>query len=571
MDNMTAFAGWEYVTEDTANGPQPKKLGRGGFGSVFEIKKEGDIDYRSAMKVVSVPRNDNFLREYSSEGMDERQTLQVLEEEKNNAIREIQRQIEVKNNPNIVSIEDYAIGKKKDGLGWDIFIRMELLTPVSELPVTKFIQADVIDLGKDICNALEECHSIGMLHRDIKPENIFVDPNGHYKLGDFGISRVMDRTTGVVSSSRTELYAAPEVIRMEKNRVTSDIYSLGLVLYGLLNRGRPPFLPPASEVVRQNDVENAILRRLSGEQAAPFDGISDELNGIIRKACAFDPKDRFSSAEEMKKRLEEISDFSEQAASFDDVDEKQEKRSNDKLKKEERSNKIAIVGIGGGGCNALDRMIANSMYSNYDVKYIAMNSDRQALLKNTANHKVLIGERLLKGKGASENPELGEKAALEALDDIIDAFKGCRIIIVKCGLGGGTGSGATAIVCKIAKALGAFVFAEATYPFTFEGRRSRDYADLGMKSIPQYADITNVIRNDDALDVLEGEATLQDAFELIDEASASVDFMNYIFEEKSGQIDKVRKDEFLDYYQRTNRIVWRSDKVIVAKDICEIR
>lgn len=740
MDNSTVFAGWEYVIEETANGPRPKKLGRGGFGSVFEIKKQGGIDFRSAMKVISVPRDESFVSECFSEGMDESQILQILEEEKNKAVREIQRQIEVKSNPNIVSIEDFAIREKKDSFGWDIFIRMELLTPVQELPATKLIQADVQELGIDICNALEECHRIGMLHRDIKPGNIFVDSNGHYKLGDFGISRVMDMTTGVVSGSGTQLYAAPEVISMEKNRVTTDIYSLGLVLYGLLNHGRLPFLPPAPEAVRRKDIEEAVLRRLSGEQIVPIDGVSDELNQIIRKACALDQKDRFSSAKEMKESLKSVIDFSRLEALFNDADEKEnvdalfeegvnyyrgrgverdyikaadcfkkvaeqghadaqdylgimylfgegvsqdyveaakwvkmsaergdagaefnlglmhergqgvrqdynealkwyqkaaeqghvnaqkkmgfmyydgrgvkqdideairlfqlaadqgdedakkllsfakrkkellqqketivermEDQKKDKPTEENGSDEIAIVGVGGAGCNIIDRMIA---WDFYDLKYIAINTDKKALEKNKSEQKILIGERLLDGKGTGGDVEKGENAAIFELDEIIQALSGFKVVIIKCGLGSGTGSGAAPIIGKIAKNLGAFVFADAVYPFTFEGKNKREQADKSLVKLSQNTDITDLIRNDSMLEFMSDDDHLYSGFSTIDGAFASIDFLNYIFKEKNGRLDEISKDDFLEYYHRVGRTVWRNDNKIPVRDICEIQ
>lgn len=299
----TPFAGWEYVIEETSHGPQRKKLGVGGYGRVFEIVKEGSLDFRSAMKIISIPKDEGLIDYYYTEVDRDEQILQVLEEEKKAAEQEIIRQIEVKHNPNIVSIEDFVTQKKDHGLGWDIFIRMELLTSISEIKNGSFSQEDVRRIGIDICNALQECHKKGVLHRDIKPGNIFVDNKGHYKLGDFGISRVMDVTTGIISASKTDRYAAPEVMRLEKHRATADLYSLGLVMYELLNNGRLPFMPSAPEIIRMSDREAAVIRRVRGEQIPPIEGVSNDLNSIICKVCAFDPKDRFASAKEMKGAL----------------------------------------------------------------------------------------------------------------------------------------------------------------------------------------------------------------------------------------------------------------------------
>lgn len=305
----TIFEGWNYVTEEIGGKVRYKKLGEGGFGDVFEIEKEGMSDFKSALKIVSIPKDKMVLSDYAADGMNREQIMQALKEEKDKAEDEIRLQSEVKDNPNIVRIEDYAVREKKDDIGWEIYIRMELLTPISQRLVAirkgeaePYSEEEVRKLGADICNALEECHGMNMLHRDIKPENIFKDKNGNYKLGDFGISRTMDKTTGIVSGTKTDLYAAPEVVRMEKHRVTADIYSLGLVMYEMLNL-RLPFLPEFPNAVRLSDREEAMQKRLSGEWIKPIKNISDDMNRAVLKACEFDPENRYPTAKAMKERL----------------------------------------------------------------------------------------------------------------------------------------------------------------------------------------------------------------------------------------------------------------------------
>ena len=321
MDRKTVFAGWEYVIEETSHGPEYKKLGAGGFGSVFEIKKEGSLDFRSAMKIISIPKNEGEIKQYIADGNNEKQIQQILEDRKAGAIGEVNLLVQLRYKPNIVGIEDYAIKEKDEGIGWDLYIRMELLASIDELEIAirkgeaePFQEEEVRRLGTDICTALEECHSSGLLHRDIKPSNIFIDEDGRYKLGDFGISRVLDETTGIISTSKTDWYAAPEVMRFEKGRVTADIYSLGLVMYELLNQGKLPFMPPASQKLRPNDRALALARRVRGEQIEPIEGVSDQINDIVLKACSFDPKDRFASAKEMKERLTQTAAKREPAA-----------------------------------------------------------------------------------------------------------------------------------------------------------------------------------------------------------------------------------------------------------------
>lgn len=317
MDNETVFKGWYYVMENTAHGPRRKLLGVGGSGSVFEIQKKRGIGNRgakSALKVISIPHDENEIRQYLAEGYDRDEIRQIIGDQKDKAKREQELLIQLKNKSNIVHIEDFAVKEKEDGIGWNLYIRMERLKSIDEQMISirkgeteSFSEARVIALGIEICSALDRCHKAGILHRDIKPGNIFVDMNGYYKLGDFGISRVMDETTGIMSGTKTDWYAAPEVLRFEKCKVTADIYSLGLVMYELLNDGRLPFLPPVQEQIGPNDREKSMIQRMRGEQIPPIAGVSKKMNEILLKACAFDPDDRFASASKMSHSLVDLS------------------------------------------------------------------------------------------------------------------------------------------------------------------------------------------------------------------------------------------------------------------------
>lgn len=145
---------------------------------------------------------------------------------------------------NIVSCDDFATKPHEDGIGWDVFIRMELLTPLTTL-IKQYAgsipEEKVIKVGMDICSALVLCESKHIVHRDIKPENIMVSEFGDYKLGDFGIARTMDHTTQATTVG-SERYMAPEVIKREEYGKEVDIYSLGLVLYWMLNNRKRPFI-----------------------------------------------------------------------------------------------------------------------------------------------------------------------------------------------------------------------------------------------------------------------------------------------------------------------------------------
>ena len=283
-----------------------KLIGKGSFGKVFEItREEYGNEYRAALKVISVPQDDDDVKARMTEGTEAESISEYYEGILREIINENEIMSRLKGNSNIVSYEDHQIIPHEDGIGYDVLIRMELLTPLLDRMIEKRLdEKEVVKLGIDICKALELCHRKNIIHRDIKPQNIFISDNGDFKLGDFGIARTMEKTTAGMSKKGTYKYMAPEVFRGESYDSSVDIYSLGIVLFSLLNGNRGPFLPAPPSKVTHNDEEEARMRRFRGEPIpAPRDaGVM--LAYIIKKACEADPAKRYRTAEQMRRDLE---------------------------------------------------------------------------------------------------------------------------------------------------------------------------------------------------------------------------------------------------------------------------
>ena len=282
-----------------------KQLGRGTYGVVYKVVRK-DYNFKSyaAIKVISIPLNMSEIDSLRSEGLEMNATRTYFQQVVNNFVSEIQLMESLKGVQNIVSIEDYKVVEKTDEIGWNIYIRMELLTPLITYICDKNLtEEEVIKLGCDICTALEICGKCNIIHRDIKIENIFINDFGDFKLGDFGIARKMENLTGNLSQKGTYNYMAPEVANNQEYDARVDIYSLGIVLYFLLNRKRFPFLDVEKQLFTPDEKTNAVKRRIRGEfLPAPYDA-SPAMADLILRACAFDPNERFTSVKEMKQAL----------------------------------------------------------------------------------------------------------------------------------------------------------------------------------------------------------------------------------------------------------------------------
>jgi len=282
-----------------------EEIGEGSFGIVYRVSKEQlGQKYISAVKLISIPSKEQYREAKSSLGTDVSTLHAYFQDIVENIIKEVNILHSLSGNNNILNYHDHTVIEREDKIGWDILIRMEYVTSLPKYLETNSLNREqVIRLGIDICSALEMCSKKGIIHRDIKDENIFVNEDEVFKLGDFGIARELSGSGRAASMRGTPLYMAPEVYRGEKYDAAVDIYSLGIVLYKLLNNGRMPFMPPYPKVIKFKDSEEALDRRMSGEALPLPVNAGENLGKTILKACAYNPSNRFSSATEMKSAL----------------------------------------------------------------------------------------------------------------------------------------------------------------------------------------------------------------------------------------------------------------------------
>lgn len=285
-------------------------IGKGSYGKVFEVERKDAFGtvYTGALKAITVPTSEDELEDLLANGMDRDSASTYFRNYAEGLNREIALMSRLKGHSNIVSYEDHDIQPHEDGMGWDMLIRMELLTPITIFQKANktFTRRQVIQLGIDLCRALEVCQKYNIIHRDIKPANIFLSETGDFKLGDFGVARIASATTGASTRAGTVNYMAPEVFRGEKYTSNVDIYSLGLVMYQLLNANRMPLCPPYPQLMTPEQWEQANARRLAGTALPPPANADGRLAEIVLKACSPNSAERYEAPSLMRQALEAI-------------------------------------------------------------------------------------------------------------------------------------------------------------------------------------------------------------------------------------------------------------------------
>lgn len=290
------WPGWETV----------KVIGAGSFGTVYEIQRNvNGMTQRAALKLICVPRDPGEIDELINEGYDDNSITAHFKECLEDIIREYSMMLQIKGHSNVVYCEDIRKVPHPDGIGWDILIKMELLTPLTKGLDKTYDETQALRLGIDLCRALELCRQKNILHRDIKPQNVFISPEGDFKLGDFGVAKVSDKTSGGTKIGTYD-YMAPEIYNNRPYGASSDLYAVGMVLYWVMNERRGPFLPLPPQIPTGSAKDSANQRRFSGEALpSPANG-SQELQQIVLKACAFDSTQRYSSPAQLHRALSEL-------------------------------------------------------------------------------------------------------------------------------------------------------------------------------------------------------------------------------------------------------------------------
>ena len=278
-----------------------EKIGAGSFGFVYKaVHKTAVIAGDAvAIKVINIPKEESEIANRKLDGATEEEIRREFDEIRTEYVNEIKFMMDFRDSPNVARIEDYEVVAKKDSIGWIIYIRMELMTDLrSWINNNGFNERTAVKIGKDICDALKLCESKNVLHRDIKPSNILVNTStSTFKLSDFGVAKYNDSLSGSLSSKGTPDFMAPEVAKFLHYDSRIDTYSLGLVLYYFMNRRHGPFLD-LSRMPTPTEMEEAKQRRFNGELIPPPIDAGPALAEVILHACAYDPNDRFQSAQE---------------------------------------------------------------------------------------------------------------------------------------------------------------------------------------------------------------------------------------------------------------------------------
>ncbi len=326
-----------------------KRLGNGTDGLVYTITRtnEKGEEERSILKTIRIGINRNEDKGFNS--INQKEGLIPSEENYNKIIKGITDNITTiqkkDNGKYFVKYEQWETRDTSDGKGKMIMIRLEEMRSLTDLLNRfSFTLEETVSLGISLCRSLKRCRSFGYVYPNLKPENVLFDRNGVCKLGDFGSFSILEPSKTSIAFKRTQYYMAPELVSTGKINCTSDTYSLGLILYTLVNRGRLPFAEMFPQEVTINGLNRSVENRVNGLPLPKPALGNDALFAVISKACAFKPQDRYLTPDQMLADLKNIFEnkpFEE--TKYDDIfssSDMKEEKSEDELdkKKELQSN-----------------------------------------------------------------------------------------------------------------------------------------------------------------------------------------------------------------------------------------
>ena len=295
MVQTQIWPGWDTV----------RVIGSGSCGTVYEIRKADDPtgSYRAALKVISVPATQEALQPYLEKGLSQAEMQAAFRKQAEAAIRALEPFDKLNGCPNIVCYEECMLVPQQDGIGWSILLRMPLMLPVADYFAKHGLNVKHVQrLGTELCTALERSAAYGLSHGNIKPGNILLDTGGEFMLTDFGMAPMM-KELGITPNADSYSFMAPEVFRGACIGERSDVYSLGFVLYWLLNDCRVPFLPDGMDPKDPRALAQAHHTRFSTDRLpAPAHG-RQTLRSAVLKACELDVSSRYPSAGALRAAL----------------------------------------------------------------------------------------------------------------------------------------------------------------------------------------------------------------------------------------------------------------------------
>lgn len=284
------------------------RIGQGTYGSIYSIHHdESGVRLHAAMKVIKVPKSPSAIDELRIQGYTPAEMEGYFQKQVQFVISEINIMNRFRGHDNIVCYEDHTVVRVPKKLEWYILIRMERLERLEDYyQRVKANCLQVMQLWYDIASALADCHSCGVIHRDIKPDNVLVSKDGYYKLVDFGISRYLGDDFATTMAG-TYPYMAPEVYQHKAYDHRADIYSLGIMIYQMLNAGRIPFLQPYPKEITAADKDQAVYTRFSGKPIPPIPGVPQPIMRVLLKCVAYNQQDRYQNAGALIKDIRTIS------------------------------------------------------------------------------------------------------------------------------------------------------------------------------------------------------------------------------------------------------------------------